>query len=98
MSPITDVMLEPTWATSNKFGFCSGASATPITFEPRTWRYSDSHAPLKPVCPVKRTRLPFQKPEVITRLSTELYHDSTSLRDRVCRAGCPWDARSPHAD
>ena len=38
----------------------SGANAKPLTCAPISFNHSAAHAPLKPVCPVKSTRLSFQ--------------------------------------
>src|SRR6056297_2590239 len=48
-------------ASSNSAGPGSGASPTPVTFAPIELSQSAAHPPLKPVWPVRSTRLPRQK-------------------------------------
>src|SRR6056297_395852 len=48
-------------ASSNSAGPGSGASPTPVTFAPMAVSQSAAHPPLKPVWPVRSTRLPRQK-------------------------------------
>ena len=50
-----------TCACSNRFGSVGGSSAYPVTSAPSAFSHSDSQLPLKPVCPVRKTRRPFQK-------------------------------------
>src|SRR5690606_20112348 len=47
--------------SAKRFGSVSGVSAKPVTFAPMRASQSAAHPPLKPVCPVRRTRFPLQK-------------------------------------
>src|ERR1700682_307763 len=60
-SPIIDVTPDPTRARSKSAGSVSGASANPVTFAPIAASQSAVQLPLKPVWPVRSTRLPDQK-------------------------------------
>src|SRR4051812_15345930 len=51
---------DPTSACINRLGLVGGSSAYPVTFAPSASSHSDSQLPLKPVCPVTKTRRPFQ--------------------------------------
>ena len=61
MSPATDVMRPSSPHARQKPRPSGGASAKPVTSLPRESSQAESHPPLKPVCPVTKTRLPFQK-------------------------------------
>ena len=91
-------------ARSNRLGSVSGGKLTPMTLAPSRCSHSASQAPLKPVWPVSRTRLP--APELRARPAVRRH--SPDLPRRVagcpelfehgsCRAACPSAARSPCA-
>src|SRR5262249_36026943 len=58
-------MCPPTAASSYSEGLVGGPGARPVTSAPSDCSHSDSHAPLKPVWPVTRTRRRLQKSESI---------------------------------
>src|SRR5713226_2701119 len=60
-SPIIDITSDPTCARLKSEGSVSGASASPVTFAPIAASQSAAQLPLKPVWPVRSTRLPDQK-------------------------------------
>src|ERR1700733_2914088 len=60
--------------------------------------HNESQAPLKPVWPVIKTRLPRQNSAVTARLSRELSRYSTALPDKSCHAKYPSAAKNHHVD
>src|SRR5271170_5519930 len=60
MSPCMDRMAFATFACSKRFGWVGGSSEYPITSASSAFNQSESQLPLKPVCPVRKTRRPFQ--------------------------------------
>ncbi len=81
----------PTDAAVNKFGSVAGSSAYPRTCAPRLASQSASQPPLKPVCPVRKTRRPCHG---FTTSSTEPSRWPTALRVSACPAACPSAARN----
>ena len=50
----------PIFASSNNDGDVDASSAYPLTIAPQEFSHKESHPPLKPVWPVKKTRFPCQ--------------------------------------
>jgi len=65
-------------ASLNKLGLVFGLSAYPVTFAPRILKKIQSQLPLKPVCPVTKTFLPFQNFELILFITIILFLESIS--------------------
>src|SRR5258708_700710 len=60
-SPIIDATSDSTCARLKSAGSVSGVSENPVTFAPIAASQSAAQLPLKPVWPVRSTRLPDQK-------------------------------------
>src|SRR5712691_3620977 len=60
-SPVIDITSDSTRARLKSAGSVSGANANPVTFAPIAASQSAAQLPLKPVWPVRSTRLPDQK-------------------------------------
>ena len=89
----------PMRAAVNRFGSVHGSRAYPRTFAPRCASHRANQPPLKPVCPVRKTRRPLQKPleELsFTRSSMGPFRCSRALRGDACREAYPSPARSPY--
>src|SRR5579871_415057 len=60
MSPRIERITPPTSACSNRLGCVGGSRANPVTSASSAFSHKESQPPLKPVCPVRKTRRPFQ--------------------------------------
>ena len=81
----------------NKFGCDEGEREKPVKLAPIEANHSESQLPLKPVCPVKRTDLFFQKIGSIAIFSMVLNFLSKDCQDKACLLGCPSAAKIHHA-
>ena len=72
-------------------GFEGMLKETPYTCAPRCDSHKLSHDPLKPVCPVKKTCLPFQKEgSTEARLVTWALDIADILRPKPSKGLCHW--------
>src|SRR6516225_12387729 len=62
-----DLTALDTPACTKRLGRVGGSRAYPVTSAPRALSHSDNQLPLKPVCPVRNTRRPFQKERLSMR-------------------------------
>src|SRR5688572_7222614 len=97
MSANVDSIRSPTDASSNKLSSGAGGSAYPATIAPDLCSQSDSHDPLKPVCPVKNTRLPCQNWGSTTTPSMAHSSRPKFPRDGSCPSKYPSPPKS-HCD
>ncbi len=111
MSPSRLSIPSPTRASSNSEGLVGTPREKPVTRAPIDWSQRESHAPLKPVCPVRRTLRSAPEGRVdrrrgglfgschqpfSSRSARERRRSSRGTRGGCGRGGCPSPARTRH--
>src|ERR1017187_3521540 len=77
-------MPDTTDAVSNRLGLVGGASEYPVTAAPNCCNQSDIQLPLKPVCPVRKTFLPFQN------MNHQTFHGALPVAQRSSSRCLSW--------